>query len=335
MEQLSRLTHLLETGPNLAKLIYFLFNPFFAFATIGKVPRSVLYSELYIVLFCVMVVSLGVVLGVVLVLSWGQKQRMLQCMTVMTVAFSNVGSLPLYMAGALPMLDRDEVYSYLVVYISTQSFLMWGCFYPLCMVYIRSEETPLPPVEMERISVSSGEEEELSLDSISGPKVPVKEVLKHVFNPITISVIVGVIVALIPPLQHFLFVTFPLLAKVASTLGDANVGAHLLILGLGMYPLKLESEWLLVIVSTLVRLLIVPAVFFTFMLVFFRSFILSLPPALSWVPLTLSGTPTNLGMLVMADRFGSKGAPQILLCCYLVGLATVPFFNVMIFSVIG
>ena len=156
------------------------------------------------------------------------------------------------------------------------------------------------------------------------------------FNPSTVGVLAGIAVSLIPALQHFVFDSqFTLLSNVARTLGDMNVGSHLLILGLGLFPLHVETAWPLVLVASLVRLVLVPSVIFLlFAAVAHTFFMQRLPLEPRWVALTLASTPPNLGILVIADRLQSRGAAQALLLSYVCSVVTVPFFNSCILYVL-
>ena len=145
-------------------------------------------------------------------------------------------------------------------------------------------------------------------DSAPLPSLSISTILILVFNPQTISCILGIVVAMIPPLQSFVFgETFTLISTVSRTLGDANVAGHLLILGIGLIPLQVVSEWPLLFAAAALRLIIVPAIFFTFVLTVFRPLVASMPLEVAWVPLTLASTPTNLGILVIALMLGSRG----------------------------
>jgi predicted permease len=205
-----------------------------------------------------------------------------------------------------------------------QSLLLWGVFYPLAALYL-SRNPSSEPLELEELS----EEEQPQALPVPPPRLSLRSVLVLVANPVVVAVIAGTIVALITPLQQVLFVEAPLIANVAETLGNCNVGAHLLILGFGLYPFRPLSDWPLLALAACVRLLLVPSVVFV---LYFLLFHPSVDLTLAWVPLTLSGTPSNLGILVVANLFGADSAPQVLLLSYLGALATVPFFNIVLLS---
>jgi len=112
------------------------------------------------------------------------------------------------------------------------------------------------------------------------------------------------------------------------------VGSHLLILGLGLFPLTVSSEWSLILTASLLRLFLVPSVVFVLFSFVSASFA-SLPLEPKWVALTLAITPPNLGILVIAERLKSKGAAQALFLSYLISILSVPFFNSCILYVLG
>ena len=240
---------------------------------------------------------------------------------------------PLYLAGSLGALRKPDVFSYLTIYIATQSLLLWGVFYPIAAVYLsRRAPATAAAVELREMTDSDKDEGDRSspppLVPASPPAVSLRTVLPLVANPVVLAVLAGTAVALVPPVQRLLFETVPLLAAATETLGSCNVGAHLLILGMGLYPLQPLAAWPLLSLAACVRLLLVPA------LAFLLYFLLLHPRdlTLAWVPLTLSGTPTNLGVLVVAALFGADSAPQILLLSYMGALVTVPFFNIVLLS---
>jgi predicted permease len=167
-----------------------------------------------------------------------------------------------------------------------------------------------------------------------------------IFNPVVVAVLLGCFVSVVSPLQRVLFFSVPVLAqvcckeiqttfvlfcsssKVSETLGSCNVGAHLLLLGLQLLPFERPVAWPLVFLASAVRLVLVPAVFFLAVLAL-------LPPgrdaALLWTPLALSGTPANLGLLVVAAKLHDPAiAPQLLVFSYAGAILTVPLFNVLI-----
>ncbi len=318
---------------SLSKMIFFLFNPAFAFFSIAQVSPSVLLDGAWIMLSATAVLCVSCSLGMLLLVAWPRQDPVTRVMVLTAVTFSNVGSLPLYLAGSLAALRKPDVFSYLTVYIGTQSFLMWGVFYPSAMLWLARQHRLQHAAAFELASIASEEEgssPEQQSDAVppAPPAVTCRSVAGLVFNPVVLCVMAGVLTALVSPLQHFLFVAFPLFARVAETLADCNVGAHLLILGFGLYPFRVATEWRLLSLVTCVRLVIVPAV------VFVLYFLLLHPRdlTLAWVPLTLAGTPTNLGVLVIAGMFKSEAAPQILAMSYLSALVTVPFFNIVLLS---
>jgi predicted permease len=323
----------------LSKMIYSLFNPAFAFFNIGRVSHAVLAEGVWVMFACVAACSLSAMLGSLLLLAWPPQPPLMRVMVIAAVCFSNVGSLvrqcrfscplshcvfqPLYLAGSLGGLRKPDVYSYLTLYIAMQSLLLWGVFYPLAALYLSRNPTP-EPLELQELS-----DEEPKAVPVPPPRLSLRSVLVLVANPVVLAVIAGTIVALITPLQQVLFVQAPLIANVAETLGNCNVGAHLLILGFGLYPFRPLPDWPLLALAACVRLLLVPSVVFV---LYFLLFHPSIDLTLAWVPLTLSGTPSNLGILVVANLFGADSAPQVLLLSYLGALATVPFFNIVLLS---
>jgi predicted permease len=303
-----------NTGDVVAKLIYWSFNPAFTFYNIAQLQTGALVNEALIAFSCIVVVSMGLLAGGALVLAWGEKNLLNSLMILLVCGFSNVSSLPLHLAGSLPMLRKPDIYSYLTSYIATQSLLMWGCFYPVAVILLRrqqnseSESNTIELVEKGTDGEEEGQVEGQVEERETLPELSFIKILILVFNPQTLSCIFGIIVALIPPLQAFLFgETFTLFSTVTRTLGDANVPGHLLILGIGLIPLKVVSEWPLLLAAASLRLIVVPALVFVFLLTVLRPLVLHVPLEVAWVPLTLASTPTNLGILVIALMLGSKG----------------------------
>lgn len=77
----------------LSKMIFFLFNPAFAFFSIGRVSHAVLVDGLWILLSCLAACSLSALLGAALLLLWPSQPPLTRVMVLMAVCFSNVGSL--------------------------------------------------------------------------------------------------------------------------------------------------------------------------------------------------------------------------------------------------
>lgn len=319
------------TGATVAKLIYWIIGPLFAFNSIGRVSIGLPHLLVAVGALSVVTSSFGV--GLLVLLAWGSLPATNRVVVLMMTTFSNVGSLPLFLAQALPYLQKPDIFSYLVVYIATQSLLMWGIFFPAAMVYLSRVRAREAVVEMAAVGDSG------SPQPTPTPEAPLKvlQVVGLVFNPSTVGVLAGIGVSAIPALQRFVFASsFTLVANVARTLGDMNVGAHLLILGLGLFPLHVETAWPLVLVASLVRLVLVPSVIFTLFaaVAAATSFSQALPLEPQWVALTLASTPPNLGILVIADRLQSRGAAQALLLSYILSVVTVPFFNSCILYVL-
>ncbi len=341
----------------LSKMIFFLFNPAFAFFSIGRVSHAVLAEGAWVLAACAGACALSALLGTLLLLAWPPQPPLTRVMVLMAVCFSNVGSLvraavlffapvkltpspqPLYLAGSLGALRKPDVFSYLTMYIAMQSLLLWGVFYPAAALYLsRRRRPPAAAVELSDVAEEDGKTPPLSdvedgktaaaAAAPSPPPLSLRSVLVLVANPVVVAVVAGTAVALVSPAQRALFVSAPLVANVAETLGNCNVGAHLLILGFGLYPFRPLSDWPLLALAACVRLLVVPSL--VFLLYFWLLHPLDL--TLAWVPLTLAGTPSNLGILVVAGLFGADCAPQVLLLSYLGALATVPFFNIVLLS---
>ncbi len=263
----------------LSKLIYHLFNPAFAFHSIASVPRALLLRGLWIVLGAAVSLSLSLVLGAVLLSCWPSSSSSsspssssssssssasapaTKVLLLLAAVCSNVGSLPLYLSVSLP-LAKPDVFSFLTIYIAAQSLFMWGIFYPLGVMFISKKTT----------REESADETELSTDLASKevqqiqppPGLSLKDLLFLVFNPVVCAVIIGVVVSAIVPVQHFLFETAPLLAQVSDSLGACNVGSHLLLLGLQLFPFQRPVEWSLVLMCTAIRLVLVPSIVFLF-----------------------------------------------------------------------
>ena len=321
----------------LSSLIFFLFNPSFAFHSIALQSVKELSQSVIITLSCFVSCVLSAVLGMVLLWAWGDSDTTprTKVMLLLSMSFSNVGSLPLYLAAQMDLLRKPDVFSFLTVYIATQSFIMWAIFYPLSAAYLgrsaRKIEISNEVVEMSEMGKTP------TLDSATNADLPVitlKSLALLVFNPVVIAVLLGCVVALIPPVQHVLFVDFPLIAGLSDTLGQCNVGAHLLLLGFDLYPLKkLELPKLLLASSTAVRLVLVPTLVFLFYFLVLRS-VFALDGTLMWVPLMLSGTPSNLGIVVIGRLFKSEVASQILLVSYACCIITVPFWNSVVLGIL-
>lgn len=189
------------------------------------------------------------------------------------------------------------------------------------MVEVKSEDEPSsspPPAPSEESDI---------------PPVTLRGTLSNVFNPMVVGLLCAVVVVLIPPLQRLLFERVPLIRSVTESLGVMSIGGHLLVLGFGLWPFKVQMEWLIIFLAAGIRLVIVPAVLFA---LFFGTGLYDTVSRVevAWVPLTLSGTPSNLGVVVLASIFRSDAAPQILLVAYLCALVTVPGFNVALLSLL-
>lgn len=122
-------------GPDVKLLntcIYWLFNPAFAFSNVGGIPRSVLAQGLVACVGgCLLSVTLSIALSMCLVAVWPTPLAPSAKITlIMATSFSNVGSLPVYLAAQLHVLPKPDVFGFLVLYNGAQAFLMWGVYYP-------------------------------------------------------------------------------------------------------------------------------------------------------------------------------------------------------------
>ena len=122
---------------------------------------------------------------------------------------SNVGSLPLYLAASLP-LQKPDVFSYLTIYIATQSLFMWGAFYPCSVLYLNRADrlsAQQKDVQLEEVTDEETASQPPPEPTDVPPPLTATDLLRLIFNPVVIAVLAGVLVSSIVPLQTLLFQT--------------------------------------------------------------------------------------------------------------------------------